>query len=69
MSKKVLPPHYFDKEKAPSNDHFLIMSIQQGYVPKGCLLNGTIVWGLVSEGTDPCKGCNCDRSKCGGRIK
>lgn len=69
MSNKVLPPHYFDEEKAPPNDHFLIMSIQQGYVPKGCLLNGNIVFLTVKDGKDPCEGCQCDRSKCGGRIK
>ena len=61
--------HYFNDEKADPNDHFLNMSIQQGYVPKGCLLNGTIVWGLVHDGKDPCDGCNCNRDKCGGRIK
>ena len=61
--------HYFKDEKADPNDHFLKMSIQQGQVPKGCLLNGQIVWGLTTDGKDPCDGCNCDRSKCGGRIK
>ena len=66
---KLPKVHYFEEGKADSNDHFLNMSIQQGYVPKGCLLGGQIVWGLVSEGADPCKGCNCDRGKCGGRIK
>lgn len=66
---KISKVHYFEEGKADPNDHFLNMSIQQGYVPKGCLLGGQIVWGLVSEGEDPCKGCNCKRSKCGGRIK
>jgi len=45
------------------------MSIGQGYVPKGCLLGGQLVWGLISDGKDPCEGCSCDRNKCGGRLK
>jgi len=59
--------HYFDEEKADPNDIFLNMSIEQGYVPKGCLLVGQMVFGLVKDGIDPCKGCRCDRDKCGGR--
>lgn len=66
---KLPKVHYFNEGKADPNDHFLNMSIGQGYVPKGCLLGGSIVWGLVSEGSDPCKGCNCNRDKCGGRMK
>ena len=61
--------HYFKEEKTDPNDHFLNMSIQQGYVPKGCLLGGQLVWGLVKDGKDPCKGCACNRTKCGGRVK
>lgn len=61
--------HYFEEEKADPNDHFLNMSIMQGYVPKECLLNGQLVWRLVSDGKDPCEGCHCDRDKCRGRLK
>lgn len=61
--------NYFEDEKADPNDHFLNMSIMQGYVPKTCLLNGQLVWGLISDGKDPCDGCNCYRNKCKGRVK
>ncbi len=57
------------KEKADPNDIFLRMSIDSGYVPKGCLLNGQLVFGLVKDGKDPCEGCHCERDKCGGRLK
>lgn len=43
------------------------MCIRQGYVPKGCTLNGHLVWGLINRSEDPCDGCNEDRSLCGGR--
>lgn len=66
---EILAPHYFDKDEADPRDHFLKMSIQQGYVPKGCLLNGNVVFLIVKDGNDPCKGCQCDRAKCGGRVK
>ena len=59
--------HYFEEGKADPNDHFLNMSIKQGYVPKGCLLGGQLVWGLVSDNKDPCKGCRGDRDICKGR--
>ncbi len=45
------------------------MSIQQGYVPPTCTLDGTLVWLLINEGKDPCKGCNANRSVCNGRSK
>jgi len=60
--------HYFDQEKADENDFWLLMAIEQGYVPKTCLLAGYTVMALVKRGDDPCSGCNCDRSKCHGRI-
>lgn len=40
------------------NEMQLNMCIQQGYVPKGCTLDGMIVWGLVNKGEMPCKDCN-----------
>lgn len=48
-------------------DILRIMAISQGYVPKDCYLNGSLVMVIVNEGKDPCKGCNLDRNKCGGR--
>ena len=63
-----MKPHYFDQENA-DDDFMLKMAIHQGYVPQTCLLGGQMVMGLMNEGKDPCKGCECDRLKCGGRIK
>ncbi len=60
-------PHYFEQDRADSNDMKLGMAKMQGYVPQTCLLGGTVVMGLVSEGKDPCKGCNGPRDKCYGR--
>ena len=48
---------------------FLEMSKQQGYVTQDCYLNGMVVLALVSEGEDPCAGCNLDREVCHGREK
>lgn len=59
--------HYFDDDKPAPNDIQLAMAKKQGYVPVGCLLAGVVVMSLVTGGNDPCKGCNCNRSKCGGR--
>ena len=59
--------HYFEQDKADSDDMLLGMAKMQGYVPQTCLLGGQTVMGLVNSGKDPCKGCNCDKSKCGGR--
>ena len=41
--------------------------IKQGYVPKGCTLQGSVVWGLINRSEDPCGGCYTQRSVCGGR--
>ena len=62
-----MKPHYFMQEEPDSDDIFLKMAKDQGYVPQGCLLGGQVVMGLVQKGTDPCVGCNCPREKCGGR--
>jgi hypothetical protein len=64
-----MKPHYFNQDKPDSDDIFLEMAKGQGYVPPGCLLGGQTVMGLVNGGMDPCKGCECDRSKCKGRSK
>ena len=47
----------------------LQMAIRQGYVPSSCTLNGKLVMALINSGEDPYKGCNMDRTKCGGRPK
>ena len=61
--------HYFNEEQADPTDIFLKMAIEQGYVPKTCLLGGQVVMGITNEGKDPCEGCACDRIKCKGRTK
>lgn len=43
----------------------LEMAIQQGYVKKGCSMAGKQVMMVIGLGATPCKGCNCDRNKCG----
>lgn len=59
--------HYFDKPDEAKTDPWLMACKAQGYVPNGCLLVGQLVWGLVGEGKDPCKGCAGPREVCGGR--
>lgn len=61
--------HYFEDATGMANDIWLGMAKGQGYVPKGCLLVGQIVMGLVNKGEDPCAGCNGPRDRCGGRPK
>lgn len=61
--------HYFDRDKAPEADILLKMAIQQGYVPKTCLLSGEIVMSEINRMADPCAGCNGPREKCHGRPK
>ena len=69
VSEKLPKLNYFREGKADPNDIFLQMCIKQGYVPKTCLLGGQLVFALVNDGKDPCEGCNCDRTKCNGRLK
>jgi hypothetical protein len=64
----LMKPHYFDQEKA-DDDMLLSIAITQGYVPETCLLGGQSVLVIVSEGGDPCKGCEGPREKCHGRPK
>jgi len=61
--------HYFHQEKPDEDDIKLKLVIQQGYVPKTCLLSGRLVWHLVMDGEDPCKGCEGPRERCLGRSK
>lgn len=51
------------------NEWFNKAAISQGYVPKGCTLDGMLIMGLVNESKDPCDGCNEDRGICNGRSK
>jgi len=62
-----MKPHYFEQESPDRDDIFLDMAKHQGYIPSKCLLGGQIVMGLINSGDDPCRGCECDRMKCGGR--
>lgn len=45
--------------------------IDQGYVPPTCTMPdppaGILIYSQISEGKDPCDGCNLDRSVCKGR--
>lgn len=64
-------PHYFNEgdEKEARNDGMLRVCKAQGYVPETCLLGGQLVFHLVNEGLDPCKGCEGPRERCKGRPK
>jgi hypothetical protein len=59
--------HYFEQDRADSDDMNLGMAKMQKYVPETCLLGGMVVMGLVDEGKDPCRGCHGPREKCHGR--
>ena len=61
--------HYFNQDKADEDDWHLKIAIEQGYVPKTCLIIGHIVMGLINKGENPCSGCNGPREKCKGRPK
>lgn len=61
--------HYFDQSEADPADILLGLAKRQGYVPKNCLLGGLVVMGEINKGNDPCRGCECERVKCGGRPK
>ena len=68
MSESPARLHYFDHPVlATSDPSYLNACKSQGYVPNGCLLVGYLVWALVNEGKDACKGCAGDRTVCGGR--
>ncbi len=61
--------HYFEQNEADTDDFQLKMAIQQGYVPKTCLLSGIVVMSEVFAGGDACVGCNAPRDKCHGRTR
>lgn len=61
--------HYFDQAEADADDMQLGMAKMQGYVPMACLLGGAIVMADVSDGLNPCWGCEGPRDKCGGKPK
>lgn len=50
-----------------TTDVMLQLCIQQGYVPKTCLLDGKLALLLTNSQGDACKGCNHDRNICHGR--
>lgn len=64
-----MKPHYFNQDKPDEDDVTLKMCIRQGYVPKGCLLSGQLIYVLICEGKSPCKGCEGPREKCEGKPK
>ena len=64
-----MKPHYFEFEQADVNDMWLAMAIHQGYVPKTCLLGGSIVMAETNAGRDACAGCEGPRERCHGRPK
>ena len=43
------------------------LAVQQGYVPKTCLLDGFYIMAMINTAKDPCAGCNENRFVCGGR--
>ncbi len=59
--------HYFEEETADAGDMQLGMAKMQGYVPQACLLGGMTVMSEVTDGHDPCAGCQGPREKCKGR--
>lgn len=63
-----MKPHYFDQDKADTDDIQLGMAKAQGYVSRKCLLNGELVMHLIRDSKSPCEGCACSRKKCEGLI-
>lgn len=64
-----MKPHYFNQDKADTDDIGLKMALHQGYVPPKCLLGGMVVMAEMNAGRDPCAGCNGPREKCCGRPR
>jgi len=56
-------------QREAKNDGLLRVAKIQGYVVDGCYLPGAVVMFLVNKGEGPCKGCNNDRSVCGGKPR
>lgn len=61
--------NYFRQKKADPNDMHLKDAIDKHYVPRTCLLAGSVVLSERSQGRDPCKMCNGPRDICKGRKK
>ena len=53
-------------ERGEYMNEMLKLCIGQGYVPADCKLDGMLVWLLISEGKNPCDGCNanCIHRRC-----
>lgn len=64
-----MKPHYFHQDKADSDDYRLQIVIDQGYVPRTCLLGGALVMGLINNMKDPCEECDGPREICHGKEK
>lgn len=64
-----MKPHYFKQDAADLDDIKLVLAKEQGYVPRKCLLGGSVVMAEINTGRNPCDGCNGPREKCGGRPK
>jgi hypothetical protein len=62
-----MKPHYFNQDKPDEDDKLLVACIKQGYVPDGCLLQGQLVFSIITHSGDPCNGCAGPRKKCKGR--
>ena len=69
LLERDMKPHYFNQENADTDDAALGMAKMQGYVPEGCLLGGMVVMSEVTNGRNPCYGCEGPRNKCGGKPK
>lgn len=61
--------HYFNQEKADTDDGMLQLCITQGYVPGTCLLGGMVIMAEMNSSHDPCAGCAGPREKCHGRAR
>jgi len=61
--------HYFEQDKADTDDVNLQMAVAQGYVPTTCLLNGQVVMDEIQNQRNPCWGCSAPREKCNGKLK
>ena len=64
-----MKPHYFEQGEADKDDIHLQMAKAQGYVPKTCLLGGSLVMEVIKGAQNPCKGCEAPRDKCKGRSR
>ena len=47
-------------------DMFKKIAVEQGYIPKECLLPGELIMALINESKNPCDGCHNNRNICKG---